>query len=333
VSSQPSALDWLPTELASVTLRLARADELEYQLGWECLNWSLHALEMKQVRRADGLIDVVVERVRPIPPVVSMLFSEVINHLRAAIDNVMFHLVESLRGATLPPDAAFQVAMPIQQSGADLSAWSNRRKRKVPELGAGTDLYDRIEKLQPYKSLAVATAISADFEPFVGKMNLHGVHPLTLLQGYSNGDKHRAIRLAAARTIINGRRPGQYNITAQPVDVGFVIAGGLDDKPGEIDPRSAVHVQRPDSAIWVAPGMELAQIHTYVADVVIPTLVTGAPVSPSLPRQLRLDDSGETVDERLRAGGGEPADNRVGEEAWIKAQELERDPPQLLPPP
>jgi len=333
VSSQQSALDWLPAELVPVALRLARADELEYQLGWECLYWSLHALEMKQVRRANGLIDVVVERVRPIPPLISMLFSEVINHLRAAIDNVVFHIVESLRGAPLPSDAASLVAMPIQQSGAGLSAWSNRRKRAVPELDTGTDLYDRIEKLQPYKSPAVATAISADFERFVGKMNLHGVHPLTLLQRYSNDDKHRAIRLAAARTITSGQGPGQYNITAEPVDAGFVIADGRDGTPREIDPRSVVHVQRPGSTIWVAPGMELAQIHTYVADVVIPTLLTGAPASPSLPRQLRLDDSGETVDERIRAGGGEPADKRVGEEAWIKAQELERDPPQRLPPP
>jgi hypothetical protein len=333
VSSPHSVLDWLPAELAPVALRLARADKLEYQLGWECLNWSLHALEMKQVRRADGLIDVVVERVRPIPPQISMLFSEVINHLRAAIDNVVFHVVESLRGAPLASKAASLVAMPIQKSDADLSAWSSRRERAVPELGTGTDLYNRIEKLQPYKSLAVATAISADFEPFVGTMNLHGVHPLTLLQRYSNDDKHRAIRLAAARTISSGQRPGHYNITAEPVDAGFVIADGCDGTPREIDPRSAVHVQRPDSAIWVAPGMELAQIHTYVADVVIPTLVTGALALPSLPRQLRLDDSGQTVDERIQAGGSEPADKRVGEEAWIRAQELERHPPQLLPPP
>jgi len=76
------------------------------------------------VRRGDGLIDVVVESVRPIPPVVSMLFSEVLNHLRAAIDNVMFHVVESLRGAPLPSDAASLVAMPIRQSGASLIAFA-----------------------------------------------------------------------------------------------------------------------------------------------------------------------------------------------------------------
>ena len=87
-------------------------------------------------------------------------------------------------------------------------------------------------------------------------------------------------------------------------------------------------MQRPDRAIWVAPGTELAQIHNHVADAVIPILVTGAPVSRSFPRQVGLDDSGETVDERIRTGGGEPAYERVGKEAWIKAQKLEREPPQ-----
>jgi hypothetical protein len=335
VTRQSGGLGWLPTELAPVALRLARADELEYQLGWECLEWSVHALEMKQVRRPDGLIDVVVASVRPIPPVVSMLFSEIVNHLRAAIDNVMFHVVETLHGGSRSPDAAYKVAMPIYQSADKLLNWSSRNKNKVPEFDSGTELFRRVESLQPYKSLAVATAISSDFEPFVGKRELHGVHPLTLLQGYSNGDKHRAIRLAAGRMIPNpsGQRPGLYDIAMQPVDAGLVVAEGCGNQPEEVDARTAVHVQRPDGQIWVAPGAELAQIHTFVSDVVIPTLVTGGSASPDLPRQVQLDDTGATIEERLEAGGNNAAHDRVGVEAWKRAQEMENDPPQILAPP
>lgn len=137
----PSVFDWLPAGLAPVALRLARADELEYQLGWECLNWSLHALDLEQVKRADGLLDVVVHAVRPIPPVAAMLFSEIVNHLRAAIDNVMFYVVEAL-GGPLTPSAAAQVAMPIQESAINLQNWSTRRKKKVPGFDTGKSFND-----------------------------------------------------------------------------------------------------------------------------------------------------------------------------------------------
>jgi hypothetical protein len=330
-----NAVNWLPTELAPVAMRLARADELEYQLGWECLNWTLHALELKQVRRDDGLLDIVVGKVRPIPPVVSMLFSEIVNHLRAAIDNVMYDVVETLRGGPLPPDAAIKVAMPIYQSADKLLDSSNRNRGKVPEFDSSTELYRRVQSLQPYQSLAVATAVSADFERFVGPLQLHGVHPLTLLQGYSNADKHRAIRLASGRTLerLGSQRMGHFDIAMQPVEAGFVIAEGIDTRPGEIDTRTAVHVQRPDSQVWVAPGMELAQIHNYVAEVVIPTLVTGGQTPPGLPRQVRLDDTGETFEQRIAAGGGDTAHVRVGAEAVARAKALENEPPRRLPPP
>jgi hypothetical protein len=242
--------------LAPVALRLARADELEYQLGWECLTWSLQALEREQVRRPDGLLDVVVAAVRPIPPVVSMLFSEIVNHLRAAIDNVMFHVVETLRGGPVPPDAAIQVDMPICQTAAILGRRLDKRRRKLPEFDAGTELFRRIEILQPYSSSAVATAIPAELGALIGQVDLDDVHPLSLLQGYSNGDKHRAIRLASGRTIsrLLSQRFGEFDPTMQPVEIGFVLAEGLDHRPDELDTNTGVHVQRPDSQTWVTRG-------------------------------------------------------------------------------
>jgi hypothetical protein len=98
--------DWFPRDLAHVALRLARADELQEQLGRECLDWSANALELKQLRRPDGLLDVVLERVRPIPPVVEMLLSEIVNHLQASIDNVVFYITETVRGVSTAPQPA-----------------------------------------------------------------------------------------------------------------------------------------------------------------------------------------------------------------------------------
>ena len=64
MTQTPSALDWLPTELAPVALRLARADELEYELGNLCLEWSRDAFDFEQVRNSKGLLDAVVSRCR-----------------------------------------------------------------------------------------------------------------------------------------------------------------------------------------------------------------------------------------------------------------------------
>lgn len=142
----------------------------------------------------------------------------------------------------------------------------------------------------------MVTAIS----PFVGKQDLHGVHPLTLLQGYSNADKHRAIRLTSGRTIPFRRSPGKYDITMHQVDAGFVIAEGLPTSSREVDATSAVHVQRPDGSVWVPPGAELAQIHNFVSDIAIPTLISGGPASPDIPRKVILDDTGVSITEGSR---------------------------------
>ena len=85
--------------------------------------------------------------------------------------------------------------MPIWQSASDLANWSNGRARYVPELGTGTTLYSRIESVQPYRSLAVVTALPVELATVMGLSDLNGVNPL-LLQGYSNEDKHHMIRPA-----------------------------------------------------------------------------------------------------------------------------------------
>jgi hypothetical protein len=219
--------DWFPRDLAHVAIRLARAEELQLQLGRACLDWPANALELKQTRRDDGFLDVVVQRVRPTPPIVKMLFSEIVHHLRAAIDNVVFYMTETMRGDPLPDDAAQLVAMPIVPSAEKLRAWSDRRSAKVPELGSDTGLYRRIESQQPYRSLAVVTALSPDFERFVGPTELHGVQPLVLLQGYSNTDKHRAVRVAAGRTLEGTNLPLAQRIQAgmnwRPLQAGDMV--------------------------------------------------------------------------------------------------------------
>jgi hypothetical protein len=64
--------------------------------------------------------------------------------------------------------------------------------------------------------------------------------------------------------------------------------------------NAAGHVYRPDDVTTMAPGAELDHLHSFVADTAIPTPVTGsAPVTPALARQVRLDDTGKTLQERV----------------------------------
>lgn len=331
----PSALDWLPAELIPVALRLARADELEYELGNLCLDWSRHALDFDQVRNAAGLLDLVVSEIRPIPPVIPMLISEIANHLRAAIDNVVFYLVEQARGSALPRGQAVQVKMPIYQSASDLAAWTNRVSRHVPELGTGTPLYARIESLQPFRSLAVVTSLPVELATLMGVTDLNGVHPLLLLQGYSNEDKHRIIRPALWRAVVtrDDQPSMSQNLEWREVEIGDIVSADVrEGNRVEIEARTAVFIQRPDSQVWVGPGSELSQIHNFVADILIPTLVTGAPASPVFPRQVDLTDNGETDEQRIKAGLEESAHSRAGREAV--AQVLADDtPPRHIPMP
>jgi len=206
-STTPNALDWLPAELMGVAARLGRADDLQYQLGRMALDWSRKnggPLDVEEVERPDGKIAVEVVAIRPIPPRAAMLFSETIHHLRAAIDNTVFYLVTAARGADLPADQARKVATPIYQSATQLANWVQRTAQgrdAIPEFDSTPDLYQRIESLQPYASSATVASLSDRLALYQG-VQPEKVHPLLLLQGYSNEDKHRAIRMASVGSVI-----------------------------------------------------------------------------------------------------------------------------------
>ena len=77
----------LPPDLVPVALRLARADEAVFEIADISSLWSMAGpLEMEQRRNGDRSTSVLTG-IRPVPPRLWLLFSEAINHLRAAIDN------------------------------------------------------------------------------------------------------------------------------------------------------------------------------------------------------------------------------------------------------
>ena len=244
-----------------MALRLGRADALTHELAQLCFGWSkgpgnTGALELEPVWVGREEVDLVVRRVREVPPVLAMLFSEAVNHLRAAIDNTVFHLVTKARTRRMTPAQARGVAMPIHQKPDQYHRWAEKkRKEKVPELADGT-LAGRILALQPFRD--PTTTVSSISDELAGYMGVvpGRVHPLTLLQDYPNHDKHRQIRLSVTS--------GTYRRDDVPFwgsdrSMRLVAPGDIVDG---IDPagytlpttHTFLTVERPAGGVWVSPG-------------------------------------------------------------------------------
>lgn len=307
---------WIPAQLEPVALRLARADQLIFEVGKLSLEWSIgdsnSPITLHQVEQAPGFLSLVVAKVRPVPPAVSMLFSETINHLRAAIDNTVFHIVEEEQGP-LAERIARRVSFPTYDDPSKFERWLHENdKVGLTALGEGSRLASRIRALQPFEDMSTVQSIA---EPLATLMGIEpaGVHPLVLLQAYSNDDKHRAIRSAAARTMIqrDDEPFRSSDRSMRPLQPGDVLATTAVGEIVMIDSNAAVHVARPGGAEWVSPSRELDHLRAHVAEVVIPTLMTGLSIPRAFPPNIDLEDTGQTDRERINAGEWKSAHERM----------------------
>lgn len=310
----PEPLGWLPQELEPVALRLARVDECVFMIGDLVSRWSLEGpLDMQQVRRGNE-VDTVLRGIRPIPPLVSLLFSEAINHLRAAIDNTVWYLVEREHGS-VKGSAARLVAMPIMAEEQALDDWVKRREKAgFSALGPNAVLGRRVRSLQPFANSATSIpSIDPLLALLIGE-KAEDAHPLRLLQEYSNADKHRAIRVAVART--SSSKDGEPFLAQdrgfKEPRVGDVLARTTWGNIVVVDHNTTAFVERPDPfGASVSPGKELSHLHRYVSCVAIPVLVTGLELPHSLPPGVDLGDNGRSARERLCDGGWDDADARL----------------------
>lgn len=331
-SAAVSALGWLPAELHAVAMRLARADSLAYDLAKVALDWSRGpgddgALQIRQVERVPGQYDVEVASIREVPPVASMLFSEAIHHLRSAVDNVVFELAEKGHGQALTGAQERSVTMLIYDS-------RTAYERKVARLtGQGLKMFgfqeqlgSRIASLQPFNNDAAVPSLSPQLAAIMQVESI-AAHPLSLLRDYSNLDKHRAVRLAAARLLVQRNDDWRRSVShgMREINVGTVLEVVTKGVFTPIDVSAALHVQRADGT-WVGFGPELDGIARHISDVVIPTLVTGLALPAGLPVDIDLSDDGRTLVERAETAGIRRAHERVQDlmrQALVEAQRRE----------
>lgn len=309
---------WLPEPLAPIVARLARVDDCIGEIVDQSGLWSLNEpLELEQVRRADGRYRVVIAGVRPIPPGIALLFSEAIHHLRAILDNTVWHLVEEATGP-LSDAAARKVALPIFGDEKLFDDWAKRLKSSVPPLGdASHVVHQRILALQPFCDQAAVPSVSAELAALAG-VEAELVHPLSLLQGYSNLDKHRAIRMCVGQTRIDAGTSPWYSPGAwfRELQIGAVVSPeGTWGTPVPLESTSAVMVRRPDP--WVAavsPATEAQALRDWVRTAAVPLLLTGRRQSEDpMPVTIELGDDGRDLRERIELPGRSSAYARMVE--------------------
>lgn len=314
MSGQPDKFDWLPESLEPVALRLARADALAFRIGEIASKWSLDGpLGFEQVR-SGGEVQMVVKSLRPVPPEASLLFSEGVNHLRAAVDNVIWYLVEQEQGDIGDSAAASRVNMPIVESEDALKKWTASRSKIVP-LASDTSLGRRIRALQPFVDEKSAVPSMSEGLAAIIRVDVEFAHPLRLLQAYSNADKHRSIRLAAGRTFTStdASPMAEQDLAPRELKVGDPL--GPPRPWGQlaiVETNTAIMVQRPAPfSSWVNPVRDLNAMRRHISQVVVPMLLTGLEMSRSLPPAIDLDDSGKSNRELLEEGRWEDAEARL----------------------
>lgn len=315
-----SVTNWLPEGLHPVAMRLARADAAAEQLTHAALAWSrgsgdVGAISLRQVERTPGTYDVEISSIRPVPPLVAMLFSEIVHHLRSAVDNAVFYVAEQEHGQAFTSEQARMVSMLIYDQCEKFDSAVKRitaGKASIPAFGPDRTLGKRIASLQPFNDKAVLSSLS----PLLAHMMdvaVDDVHPLALLRDYSNEDKHRAIRVGAATAMVQPLNAGWWEGLSRGmrhVEVGMVLQQVTKGVFTGIEVSAALQVQRPNG-VWVPYGPEIDGMARHVADTVIPTIVTGAARPDSIPAQIELGDNGRTLAERLQMGGMARAHERA----------------------
>lgn len=324
---------WLPEALEPVALRLGRADECAFKIGDLTTKWSLDGpLDFEQVRR-ENTVQMVLKSLRPVPPEASLLFSEAVNHLRAAIDNVVWYLVEQELGDISGPIASL-VNMPIVESQEDMDKWT-RRRNKITAFGPDSRLGRRLRTLQPFVDVRSTVPSMGEVLAAITRQEVESAHPLRLLQGYSNADKHRSIRLAVARTFssTDATPMSVQDLAHQEIKVGDAM--GPPTPWGQVsfvDTNTAVMVQRPKPfSAWVNPVKDLNAMRRHVSQVAVPILLTGLEMPSGLPPAIETGDNGKSSRERLAAGGWDDAETRLMPLIHARFQEAESRGVQFAP--
>ncbi|NMM83091.1 hypothetical protein B2J88_01690 [Rhodococcus sp. SRB_17] len=267
-----------------VAYELARVDDLGWQIFEATLEFSKIGIVQFRDDNSEGVRKTYIESIAEVPPIISLMFGEAINHMRSALEHTLFWLVERAAEFSLEEPIAQKVKFPICSKEQSFKDWAKKVK-VVPGLESEGPLVARVRSLQPFADSGTRIATH---NGLIGSPSYD--HPLVLLQAYSNIDKHRRVHTAAAQELGLDLGPDPSGVPVEylppgPYEVGQLVSTGPVGVLTYMDMRPAVMLERPtDNAGWVPPGRELNELHRYVAEVAIPTLLTGLAIPGLLPQ-------------------------------------------------
>ncbi len=142
----------------------------------------------------------VVSAVRPVPPLAALLFSEAV-HLRSVLDNVVWFLAARVHPTEELSDSARRaIALPVHTDPNRYDKWAGARvKDGLAVFAPSHNIGARIRRVQPFADASSSVASSSEIMAYLMGAQVERAHPLQLLQGYSNDDKHRTIRIGVPR--------------------------------------------------------------------------------------------------------------------------------------
>ncbi|WP_157749260.1 hypothetical protein [Jatrophihabitans sp. GAS493] len=296
--------DWLPDSLVPVAYKLARADELAWEIFTIAIGWSSKGPLHLESRIANGREFVHLRGIDPIPPILSLVLGDAINQLRSTLDHAVLALIEDFRQESIPESVAHRVNFPIYEDREKFDRWVQRAP--LAEMAPDAEIGHRIFQLQPFNDLHethfVMSRTNAD-----SRHPGPGDHPLLLLQAYSNNDKHRRLVLSAARNVVTTSSVSFDQIEQHTPEDGELVAGTdlYSVRAGttavlDLNPYAAI--RRPTTGSWQPPGREIWLLHSYLAERALPILSTGT-TDHSIPPQIDL--RGPEIDpyQRLREAG------------------------------
>ncbi|WP_101897584.1 hypothetical protein [Embleya scabrispora] len=218
----------------------------------------------------------------------------------------MYAEVEAHLGRRLTSEEAVRIAMPACLTAGDWEKWLGDRKRsRLAPLRAGTELAERIGRLQPFHRRDVED------------------HPLQLLVKHTNTAKHRMPAEIATRIgAVYPDDPRSPLETAVPLDLRPRPGGGVSAGVGDVVATAplgqriafsvipTVCLRRPHTGVWTIFAHEVRLLEDWVRTVAVPVLLTGRHDVPVLPPQVDISTGYDDVRRRLADAGTIPAAER-----------------------
>lgn len=289
---------WLPQHQQHALCTAAHIDAQILQLG-QVLHPYLAADPLKLTQRLTPTTEeVVLAAIAPLPQAVPRLFADALNQTRNLMEHCLFAEVESQLGRDLDRKEAALIEVPAKLSVEAFDDWaSDKRRRPLGVFVRGSELYERLHRLQPFHRRDV------------------DLHPLRCLAEHTNFAKHREPSVTLTRVgrvdLEDGSHAALPSGEQQIAEVGSVLASVPRGTKMGVSIWPEVVVRRPHTGTVHTLMHELGQLEEWVREQAVPILVRGRTDLPKIPPNLDLSRGYASFSDAWNAASQDAAHTRL----------------------